>query len=88
MKFKASDLLNDEVIYDAVYDEIIDHTRWSVVHAVVFKYEGKYWQTKYSVGATESQDERLWEGQDEVACREVELKEVLVKQWVPVEVKD
>ena len=39
----------------------------------------------YSEGATELQDERPWEYQDEVECIEVELKEVKVKKWVPVD---
>ena len=41
--------------------------------------------TTYSEGATEYQDERPWEYEDEVKCTEVELKEVKVKKWIPVE---
>ena len=39
----------------------------------------------YSEGATEFQDERPWEYDDEIKCTEVELKEVKVKKWIPVE---
>ena len=41
--------------------------------------------TTYSEGATECQDERPWEYDDEIKCTEVELKEVKVKKWIPVE---
>lgn len=44
-----------------VEDNIIDSTRWSIVHRVVFVLDGKYYQTKYSRGATEYQDERPFE---------------------------
>ena len=41
--------------------------------------------TTYSEGSTECQDERPWEYKDEIKCTEVELKEVKVKKWIPVE---
>lgn len=41
--------------------------------------------TTYSEGATEYQDERPWEYEDEVKCTEVELKEAKVKKWMPVD---
>jgi len=72
---------NDDIV---MLDEIIDHSRWSVIHNIVFEHEGKFYQTGYSVGATESQYESPWEYDDEVECTEVELKEVMVKQWVTV----
>ena len=67
-----------------VYNEIIDHTRWSVIHQIVFKYKDKYWRTNYSVGATESQDEMPWEFDDYVTCTEVERREVTKTEWVAV----
>lgn len=48
------------------------------------KNNGKFYQTTYSEGATEMQDERPWEYEDEVECEEVELREVKVKKWMPV----
>ena len=68
-----------------IVDKIIDTTRWSVVHEIVFEDNGKFYQTTYSEGATEMQDERPWEYDDEITCTEVELKEVMMKKWVPVE---
>lgn len=46
---------------------------------------GKFYQITYSEGATELQDERPWEYDDEITCTEVELKEIMMKKWVPVE---
>lgn len=67
---------------DAILDEITDTSRWSIHHRIVFSYQGKFWETYYSEGATEMQDESPWEYEDEVECCEVELKEVKVKKWV------
>ena len=72
---------NDDIV---MLDEIVDSSRWSIIHNIVFEHEGKFYQTGYSVGATESQDEGPWEYDDEVECTEVELKEVMVKQWIAV----
>lgn len=66
-------------------DNIVETSRWSEIHELVFEHEGKFWETSYSVGLTEYQDESPWEFEDEIKCTEVELKEVMVKQWVPVE---
>lgn len=68
-----------------IEDDIIDTTRWSIVHEIVFEDKGKFYMTTYSEGATEYQDERPWEYEDEVKCTEVELKEVKVKKWMPVD---
>lgn len=67
---------------DAILDEITDTSRWSIHHRIIFTYQGKFWETYYSEGATEMQDESPWEYEDEVECYEVELKEVKVKKWV------
>ena len=57
---------------DVVYDNIIDHGRWSVTHKMVFKNEGKFYMTTYRVGATESQDESPYEFEDDlIECKEV-----------------
>lgn len=68
-----------------IEDDIIDTTRWSIIHEIVFEDKGKFYMTTYSEGATEYQDERPWEYEDEVKCTEVELKEVKVKKWIPVD---
>ena len=71
--------------HNTIVNRIIDTTRWSIVHEIVFEDQGKFYMTTYSEGATECQDERPWEYDDEIKCTEVELKEVKVKKWVPVE---
>lgn len=57
-----------------VEDEFVSKSGWSLNYRLVFKdvAEGKYYYTAYSKGATESQDERPFEGHaDLVACQEV-----------------
>ena len=88
MKFKKDFLINeldlpynDDIVQE---DNIIETSRWSELHEIVFSYKDKYYQTSYSQGLTELQDESPWEYDDEIECVEVEQKEVLVKQWVKV----
>lgn len=68
----------------ALEDDIIDTSRWSIQHKIVFKDDGKYWMTWYSVGSTEEQDEEPWDYDDEIECMQVEKKLVQVEQWVGV----
>ena len=87
MKIKLSRdyMVNELDLPDsAIKDEITGTGRWSIFHNIIFEYDGKFYQTSYSVGATEEQDESPWEYKDEVECTEVELKEVKVKKWIPV----
>ena len=82
----SRDYLTEELDlpYSAISNEIIDTSRWSVYHKIVFEDNGKFYSAIYSEGATELQDEKPWEYQDKVECIEVELKEIKVKEWVPV----
>ena len=34
----------------SIIDKVIDTTRWSVIHEIVFEDNGKFYQTTYSVG--------------------------------------
>lgn len=77
MKFQK-EKLKDLVSYcvpegfELVSDDITDTTRWSVLHYVVFKFDGKFYATGYSEGATEYQDESPFEYEpDEIECKEV-----------------
>jgi len=81
------DFLRDKLglPFTAVEDKIVDNSRWSIYHEIIFEYEGKFYKTHYSVGATECQDESPWEYEDEVDCTEVVQKEVTVTAWAPVE---
>ena len=85
MKFKTEFLKEElDLPYSAVEDKVVDNSRWSIYHKIVFEYNGKHYSTYYSAGATEMQDESPWEYEEEVECIEVELKEVMVKKWVEV----
>ena len=84
--FSRDYLMNElDLPYSAISSEIIDTGRWSIIYKIIFEDNGKFYSTTYSVGATEYQDERPWEYEPEVKCTEVELKEIVVKKWVPVE---
>lgn len=87
VRFSRDYLMKElDLPYDnTIVDNIIDTTRWSIIHEIVFEDNGKFYRTTYSEGATECQDERPWEYEDEVECEEVELREVKVKKWMPVE---
>lgn len=85
MKFKKNFLVNElDLPSAAILDEITDNSRWSIHHKIVFEHDGKFYQTHYSEGATEMQDESPWEYEDDVDCVEVELKPVQVMKWLPI----
>lgn len=68
-----------------IEDNIIDTSRWSIIHEIIFEDGGKIYRTTYSEGATEMQWEKPWEYEEEVECEEVELREVTVNKWLPVQ---
>ncbi len=75
---EAIDMLDGEhPDYETVNDEISGKRRWSVDHWFVVKRksDGRFFGDCYSVGATESQDERPWE-YDEPDFKEVFAKTV------------
>ena len=81
--------------YDAdegivIKDEIINIDRWSIIHSIIFKHDGKFYETSYSQGATEHQEEDPWEFEDPIACTEVEpvKKTVTVYDAVKGELDD
>ena len=88
MKFPVQvmrDIARDESVEYVIIDEkIVDTDRWSIQYEVIFKNlkTGKYYRTYWQRGATEMQDEQPFEyDKDDVSCNEVELVEVMVKQW-------
>lgn len=87
MKFKKEDLQDllwedcDER-WSIIEDEIIENSRWSILHGLIFAYDGTLYETSYSVGATENQDESPFEyDDDEIECHEVEPYEVTVTKY-------
>lgn len=70
MKFKKEFLQAERG--KTILDEIEGKSRWSIEYRRVFEHEGKYYETYYRVGATESQDESPYEYDDEeIECKEV-----------------
>ena len=68
-----------------ILDEITDNSRWSIIHRRIFEFEGKFYETTYSVGATESQDESPYEyDKEEIECPEVKPVEKLVTVYEKV----
>lgn len=84
MKFAKEFLLESLDDSEAtVYDKVTGTTRWSVLHERVFRHEGEFYQTHYSVGATEYQDESPYEHDDaEVECHEMVAVEKTVTVYV------
>ena len=61
---------------EVIKDDIVDTSRWAVHYIMVFKLDGKFYETFYSRGATEYQDEDPYEYDDDVIeCDEVFPKE-------------
>lgn len=84
-KQEAKDILfeEDETV-EIVQDEIIDNSRWSIIHELIFKKNDKFWQVCYSVGATEQQDESPFEYDEEVSCTEVTPIQIMKIIYAPV----
>ncbi len=91
MKFAREDL--KELAWRYVTDsglsvvtrDIYDHTRWSVHYRMVFKFQERYFETHYSTGATETQDEYPYDYcPDQIECQEVVPQEKTVIEYVPL----
>ena len=82
MKFPKQDLQDmvhgdQPEEYEVVQETNDGSSRWSTHHSQVFKFDGKFYETSYSKGATEYQDERPYEYEpDEIECMEVYPHEV------------
>jgi len=58
--------------FSVMEQELIDTSRWSHIYTMVFEFAGKYYESSYSIGATEQQDESAYEyDPDLIECREV-----------------
>lgn len=92
MKFSKQELkelcFEDETEnFESIKVDLVDSSRWSLHYEQVFrdKRTGKLYQTTWSVGATESQDERPYEYDgDEIECQEVRAVEVVVTKYEKV----
>lgn len=73
MKFSKQFLIDTNGDENDVINEISDTSRWCVLYDRIFKYEGNLYSADYRVGATEQQDERPYELEDdEIDCPEME----------------
>ena len=55
-----------------ILTELIDTGRWTIHSRRVFEFEGKFYETFFSEGATECQEESPYEyDDDEIECKEV-----------------
>lgn len=85
IKLHKDFLINElDLPYSAIKDTITSTSRWSIYHEIIFAYNGKFYKTNYSEGATEQQDESAWEYEDEIECTEVHIVEKLIKIWEPI----
>ena len=66
--------------YEKIEDQQTGTGRWSAYHTMIFRHDGELWQTTYSRGLTESQDEEPWEYDEPIAYR-VEPYEVTVTKY-------
>jgi hypothetical protein len=83
--FPKADIYDDyDFRVEVIEDDITSTQRWSEIHEVIFKHDGKHYRTTYSQGLTEYQDERPFEYDEEITATEVEPREVLTTQWFPV----
>ena len=74
MLFKKDFLkyIDNEKNVDVISTELIDSSRWSLQYRRVFLYEDRFYETYFSRGATEQQDEHPYEyDEDEIECNEV-----------------
>ncbi|MNK09912.1 hypothetical protein D3C87_279120 [compost metagenome] len=85
--------LSDNTELETISDEQFDTSRWSIHSRLIFKHiDGDvetFYYVDYSEGATEQQDERPFEYEDdEIECFQAEPKKVEVIQYFAIEVKE
>lgn len=68
----------------AIEDRPVSVGRWDISYELVFVFNGKYYKTIWSRGATEQQEYDYWEFNKDIGCVEVEQREVTVHQWCEV----
>jgi hypothetical protein len=80
------DCAGDNNEYNVIQNDLVGSDRWSLAYKMIFSFNGKYYVSCYSVGATEMQDEKPYEySPDMIECTEVVKKKVLVDSFVPIE---
>lgn len=71
---------------EELYCELYDTTRWAHVYEFVFRNpdDGKAYRVYYWRGATEDQDQDLWNWEGKITAVEVEQVQVTKTEWKPV----
>lgn len=69
---------------ELIGDEITGTSRWSVFHTLTVRIKGTVYQTSYSKGATEYQDEQPWQDEKTVEFIEMRPVEKVIIVWEPV----
>ena len=68
-----------------IEDHITSYGRWTVSHERVFEFDGKFYLTHYSVGATEYQDKSPYDHEEsEIECVEVVPVQAFVTIYRPI----
>ena len=78
-------LLEMDEDVEIIEDKVLDVSRWSIRYELIFKFEGEFYRTDYSIGATEYQIEEPWDGELEVECTQVVPVERLVTVYETVQ---
>lgn len=75
----SKEFLLEDALDNEISDSVLYRSRWSVTYRRVFSFKDKFYETIYSVGATEYQEENPYEGEgDEIECKEVFPTEVTI----------
>lgn len=71
---------------EELHCELWDTTRWAHVYEFIFRApdDGKTYRVFYWRGATEMQDQDLWNWDNEIEADEVEQVQVTKTEWKPV----
>lgn len=71
MKFTREFLEQELTSEDIVSDVMVDKRRWYSIHRVIFRHEGKFYEAKPMIPASELQEDQDAYGDDPVECPEV-----------------
>lgn len=66
---------------EVIEDKVIGNSRWSIQHSLIFRVADNFYRAKYSVAATECQDEGPWEYEEEVEITPVHQVEKTILVW-------
>lgn len=85
-KEEAENIVNENHEDWELIKEFFDSkSRWSIIYSGIFKNipTNKHYEVSYKRGATEQQDQELFNN-NKITFLEVEEKEVMVKKWVRI----